>query len=89
MRALLGDPEAGADPTEPALLGSDCPENDGRQDYLRATLAPEPDGLPVATPHARQDSSMLGILARSDALLVRLPRAPAAKAGRPLPNHPT
>jgi molybdopterin molybdotransferase len=28
-----------------------------------------------------QDSSMLGVLARADALIVRPPHAPAAKAG--------
>lgn len=83
LRALQGDSTAAADPTEAAMLGSDLPVNDGRQDYLRAVLAPSPGGVPVATPHARQDSSMLGILARSDALVVRPPRAPAAKAGDP------
>ncbi len=35
---------------EPAVLGCDLPENDERADYLRATLTPGPDGLPVATP---------------------------------------
>ena len=39
--------------------------------------------LPVATPHLMQDSSMLSILERSDALLVRPPHAPAATAGEP------
>ena len=81
VRALLGDPEAGADPTEPALLGSDCPANDGRQDYLRATLAPDPDGAPVATLHARQDSSMLGILAA-------LRRAPRSRSRTRPPPRP-
>ncbi len=37
---------------EPARLGCDLPANDERADYLRATLAPGPDGLPVATPAA-------------------------------------
>jgi len=80
IRALVSDPRAGDDPTEPALLGIDLPANDLRQDYMRATLATGPEGLPVATPFAVQDSSMLGILARSDALLVRPPHAPAARA---------
>jgi hypothetical protein len=39
--------------------------------------------LPIATPHFLQDSSMLGILERSNALLVRQPHAPAATAGEP------
>jgi molybdopterin molybdotransferase len=83
IRALLGDPHAGDDPSQPALLGTDLPANDGRQDYMRATLAKSAAGLPVATPFAVQDSSMLGLLARSDALLVRRPHAPAAGAGEP------
>jgi molybdopterin molybdotransferase len=90
IRALLGDTDAGADPSEPALLGSDLRANDGRQDYLRAALSPgsvTQDGqsvtLPIATPHAKQDSSMLTTLARSAALLVRVPHAPAASAGDP------
>ena len=36
--------------TESAVLGCDLPDNDERADYLRATLAPGPDGTPVATP---------------------------------------
>ena len=36
IRALLGDPKAGADRSEPALLGADMPANDIRQDYMRA-----------------------------------------------------
>src|SRR5215468_4553707 len=66
---------------EPAQLGCDLPENDERADYLRATLAPGPDGLPVATPCPVQDSSMLLPLARADCLLIREPHAPAARAG--------
>jgi molybdopterin molybdotransferase len=66
---------------EPAQLGCDLPENDERADYLRATLAPSPDGRPVATPCPLQDSSMLAPLAKADCLLIREPHAPAAKAG--------
>ncbi|WP_342153900.1 gephyrin-like molybdotransferase Glp [Methylorubrum sp. SB2] len=83
IRALLGDPRAGADRSEPARLGRDMPENDGRQDYLRARLDTAPDRLPVAHPESRQDSSMLSVLGSSEALLVRAPHAPAAKAGDP------
>ena len=73
----------GDDPAEPAVLGADLRANDSRQDYLRATLAPTRDGLPVATALPAQDSSMLGILARADALIVRPPHAPAAQSGEP------
>ncbi|WP_331317594.1 gephyrin-like molybdotransferase Glp [Methylobacterium mesophilicum] len=83
IRALQGDPQAGADRSEPATLGRDMPENDGRADYMRASLALEPGRLPVATAEQRQDSSMLGVLGRSEALLIRAPNAPAARAGDP------
>ncbi|ACA19708.1 molybdenum cofactor synthesis domain protein [Methylobacterium sp. 4-46] len=83
VRALLGDPEAGADRSEPAILGRDLPENDARQDYMRARLEPGGDGLPRVHPAPRQDSSMLSVLATAEALLVRPPHAPAAKAGEP------
>jgi molybdopterin molybdotransferase len=63
------------------LLGCDLPENDERADYLRATLAPGGDAIPVATPAKVQDSSMLTPLAQAGCLLVRAPHAPAAKAG--------
>jgi molybdopterin molybdotransferase len=92
--ALLGDPSAGADPAEAALLGADLPANDGRQDYVRAALADEevevdtPAGrtrimLPVAVPEQKQDSSMLRVLERAGALIVRPPHAPASRRGEP------
>ncbi|GJE28865.1 molybdopterin molybdotransferase MoeA [Methylobacterium organophilum] len=83
IRALLGDPRAGADRSEPALLGRDMPANDQRQDYLRARLDTAPDRLPVATAENRQDSSMLAVLGQSEALLIRPPHAPAAQTGEP------
>jgi molybdopterin molybdotransferase len=81
IRALLGDARAAADPSQPATLGAALPANDARQDYLRATLIPCPDGLPLARALPAQDSSMLGVLAKADALIVRPPHAPAAEAG--------
>ncbi|SCY83222.1 gephyrin-like molybdotransferase Glp [Microvirga guangxiensis] len=94
IRALLGDAQPDADPTEAAILGADLPANGPRQDYMRASLSSEEFEvalthraeripLPVATPHLIQDSSMLSILERSEALLVRPPHAPAAHAGEP------
>ena len=64
-----------------AVLGADLPANDRRQDYLRATLSRGPAGESVATAFARQDSSMLSLLAKADALIVRPPLAPALQAG--------
>nr|WP_210261024.1 gephyrin-like molybdotransferase Glp [Enterovirga sp. DB1703] len=81
IRALLGDPRAGEDPSEAGILGRDLPANDTRQDYMRAKLERAPEGELVATPEQRQDSSMLATLAASEALVVRTPHAPAAKAG--------
>lgn len=83
IRALQGDPQAGADRSEPATLARDLPANDGRADYMRATLALEPGRLPVADPEKRQDSSMLAVLGRAEALLIRAPHEPAATAGDP------
>jgi molybdopterin molybdotransferase len=80
IRRLCGRADIGP-ATETALLGCDLPENDERQDYLRAILADGPDGLAVATPAPAQDSSMLTPLAQADCLVIRPPHAPAAKAG--------
>lgn len=67
--------------TIPARLANALPANDRRADHLRATLAPGADGVPVATPHPTQDSSMLAVLAQADALVLRAPHAPALDAG--------
>ena len=50
---------------------------------MRAALSRGADGGIVATAQSRQDSSMLAVLAASEALIVRIPFAPAAKAGDP------
>ncbi len=81
IRALCGDPHAGDDPTMMARLGCDLRANDFRADYMRATLENGADGVPVVMPQGIQDSSMLRILARSQALLLREPFAPEAKKG--------
>ena len=83
VRALQGDPHAGADPSEAAVLGAPMKENDNRADYVRAALVAGGDGLPVATAVPRQDSSMLSILAEAECLILRQPFAPAAAAGDP------
>lgn len=81
IRALCGDPNAGADQSEAALLGAPLGANGARQDYLRATLAPSQNMPPVATPFQAQDSSLLSVLAQAQCLIVRAPHAPAAEAG--------
>ncbi len=81
VRALLGDPDAGADPSEPARLALALPANGPRRDYMRATLARDAGGLDLAMPIASQDASLVKAFARADALLVRAPNAFAAAAG--------
>lgn len=79
--AMQADAEAGADRTRTALLGRDLPQNDRREDYLRASLSVDAEGVPVATPFADQDSSLLSVFARAGALVIRAPGAAAATAG--------
>jgi len=82
LRRLAGRLDLHAE-TEDAVLGRDLPQNDEREDYLRATLAEGPDGVAVATPLPVQDSSMMAPLALADCLLIREPHATAAPAGSP------
>jgi len=82
IRAMLGVADAGpAYPT--ARLGCDLPENDEREDYLRARLGFDGEG-PVATPFPKQDSSMFAFMASADCLVIRPPHAPPLKAGAPV-----
>ena len=78
---VLGGLSAAAPRTERAVLGTGLAQNDARADHLRATLATVPGGLLVATPFPRQDSGMLSLLARADALILRAPHAPALAHG--------
>ncbi len=80
MAVMLGAPAA-AEPAERAALATALPENDERQDYLRATLSRDEAGRLLARPFERQDSSMLANMAHADCLIVRPPHAPAAAAG--------
>jgi molybdopterin molybdotransferase len=73
-------------PPQPEILPSarllePLPENDRRQDYLRASLSLAQDGTAEVTPFSRQDSSMLRTLCRSDCLILRPPFAEALPAG--------
>jgi molybdopterin molybdotransferase len=63
-----------------ARLQCDLAANDRREAYIRASLSRNSGEL-WATPFDVQDSSMLTVLAKADALIVRPPGAPAAKAG--------
>ncbi|WP_421403152.1 gephyrin-like molybdotransferase Glp [Agrobacterium fabrum] len=55
--------------------------NDHRQDYLRARFSTDENGALMAEAYAKQDSSMMKILAHSDGLIVRPPHAPEAASG--------
>ena len=79
VAALGGRPAPNRHQT--AFLSKDLPENDQRQDYLRATLFRHEDGSLIATPFSAQDSSLMRVFAQADCLIIRPPFAPAAKTG--------
>lgn len=81
LRALHGEPDPGADLSQPARLAVDLPANGPRQDYMRASLSRGADETLVASPAASQDSSLVKTMARADGLIVRAPHAEPAKAG--------
>jgi molybdopterin molybdotransferase len=63
-----------------ARLSTALKPNDGRQDYVRASIEVR-DGERWVEPFAVQDSSMLRALATADVLIVRPPHAPRAEVG--------
>ena len=63
-----------------AALGHDMGSNGPREHYMRATID-ESGGDPVATVFERQDSSLLSVLSRADALVIRAPGDPARAEG--------
>ena len=83
LRAMLGLGKQ-AMPREVARLGADMDQNGPRSHYMRAQLSFE-EGVLTCTPEARQDSSLLSVLARADALLVRDPNDPPRKSGETIP----
>ncbi len=72
-------------PVEEARLGVPVAANDGRADHLRAKLTTDGSGRLVATPFQQQDSSLLLLLARADALILRPPHGPALPADAMVP----
>jgi molybdopterin molybdotransferase len=90
LLALHGEPDPGADSSQPARLAVDLPANGQRQDYMRALLSQSADGILVAAPVANQDSSLVKTMARAEGLIIRPPHAEAAKAQDPcrvIPFH--
>jgi len=80
MAAMLGMADTGTE-LQSATLGQDLPENDQRQDYLRASLTLGGEGERVATPLGKQDSAMLARFSEAHCLIVRAPFAAAASTG--------
>lgn len=80
LRAMLG---LGAWPraSATARLACDLGANGPRDHYMRARLLPGDDGAPLIEPFARQDSSLVSVLAEADALLIRPARATPAARG--------
>jgi len=62
-------------------LGCDLPANDLRHEFMRASLSPNGENLPIATPFRKQDSSLLSRLAKADCLVIRPPHAQPARKG--------
>ncbi|WP_169545573.1 molybdopterin molybdotransferase MoeA [Sneathiella aquimaris] len=65
----------------PAILSHDIKENDQREDYQRAKIIGEKDGLPLVELFSNQDSSLLSALSAANCFLKRAPFAPALKKG--------
>jgi molybdopterin molybdotransferase len=73
LRPLL-DAWQGADPAlklEPARLAAPLPQTGPREHWMRAARAIDADGQLVVTPFEDQDSSLVTVFARADALLRR------------------
>jgi molybdopterin molybdotransferase len=81
LSGLPGEPA----PVVQAALGAPLAANDARADHLRATLALGEDGTLAVTAFPRQDSAMLRLLTRADALILRPPHALALPAGAMVP----
>jgi molybdopterin molybdotransferase len=71
--------------TTTAILDGHLDANDGRQDYMRATLRIAADGRRIVSPFSMQDSSMQRTLQLSQALIIRAPHAPEVQTGAEIP----
>jgi len=80
LLALEGAPSPIPTPIK-VRLAKDLAATRNREEYIRARLIPGEDGVPLATPFARQDSSLMSVLAAANALIVRPVDAPALAAG--------
>jgi molybdopterin molybdotransferase len=77
----------GADPTPAPLfarLADPLPANGPREHLMRASLTSSDDGSLWVRPLEDQDSGLVGVFARADALLLRPSNASAAAVGDPV-----
>ncbi|MEH0198039.1 gephyrin-like molybdotransferase Glp [Caulobacter sp. CCNWLY153] len=75
---------SGADPALPfgvARLAAALPAAGPREHWMRAARAIDAEGRVTVTPFPDQDSSLVGVFARADALVMRPAGAPPAAAG--------
>jgi molybdopterin molybdotransferase len=68
-------------PVERARLAGSLRETGPREQWLRAHLSTSADGVQIVTPFSDQDSSLVSVFARSNALLRRPEGAQAVEAG--------
>ena len=68
-----------------ALTTISLPENDRREEYLRAKLLVDDEGNKQVSAASTQDSSMLATLASADCLIQRPAHSPRIEAGTPVP----
>lgn len=75
---------SGANPALPfgvARLSSPLPANGPREHWMRAARAVDAEGRLLVAPFPDQDSSLIGVFSRADALVMRPAGAPPAQAG--------
>lgn len=65
----------------PACLAIPLPAGGPREHWMRASLSTDPEGRTLVTPFPDQDSALVAVFARADALLRRQVGAPSAVPG--------
>ena len=83
IRAMLGVNDEGLQ-DRPAVLGAPIGKNGPRHHFMRGRFVRDAVGREVVVSAENQDSSLIGVLARADCLIVREANAPAAATGEPV-----
>ena len=83
LRPLLGRLQGAEDGAvfTPVRAGAPVPRNGGREHFLRGRLSVDADGVLTARVASDQDSSLVSVLSRSNALIRRPANAPEAGTG--------